>query len=364
MAVTNATDLLNTTASPTESQESSLSVISLNIKRICPPILVVVGIIGNLLTLLILGKKKNRRSQSISFLLSLAVSDTLLILTGNLSEWIRIMWKIDIRSSNAVMCKVHVFLTYFSIHFSSWILVLFTVERTISVLAPHKVRMWCDRRKERKSIFVLAVILAGLNGHFLVGIVHKYNSYTMRYCAGSSESYINFLNDVYTKIDLCVAFVIPALIIIIGNTIIVVKLARRTKSHQQMVASAQAKHPLTAVLILLNVVFILSMGPSAMFLLFYANLIDKNLNIETATLIYNIVNVLAGLNASMNFILYILSGSKFRKEVKALLCCRDFKPRGAFLNTVRHSQSTSSGPFSSAVRNFESSFSGSAIANN
>ena len=100
MAVTNATDLLNTTASPTESQESYLSVISLNIKRICPPILVVVGIIGNLLTLLILGKKKNRRSQSISFLLSLAVSDTLRIVTGNFSEWIRI-------SHHGYLCCLH-----------------------------------------------------------------------------------------------------------------------------------------------------------------------------------------------------------------------------------------------------------------
>ena len=323
MNATATTDWYKTTSQlPENIQESYLSLVSKDIKMVCPPMLVIIGVIGNILTLLILGKKKNRRSQSIVFLLALAVSDILVLTTGNLSEWIRIMWKVDIRSSNGLVCKLHIFLTYFSIHFSSWILVLFTAERTISVLAPHKVRLWCNRSKERKSVFVLAIILACLNGHFLVGMVHKYNPYTLRYCAGISASYINFLNDVYTIVDVCVSFIVPAAFIITGNTIILIKLARRTGSQQKMTASASSKHPLTMILVLLNVMFILSMGPSAIYLVFLPSLIEKQTNLDLIFLIYDIVNLFAGLNAAINFILYILSGSRFRNEVKAIFCCR------------------------------------------
>ena len=69
----------------------------------------------------------------------------------------------------AQFCKVHVFLTYFSIHFSSGILVLVTFERTLCVTSPHKVKLIFKRRNSLIWVAVLEIALFLINGHTFYG---------------------------------------------------------------------------------------------------------------------------------------------------------------------------------------------------
>ena len=319
-----------TTPTLSASTTTRLQEISFEAKRIVLPSLCLIGLLGNLLSVLILGKEKNRNTPIIVFFICLAVSDSLILLSGNLSEWILLMMEFDIRSVNGFLCKTHVFLAYFSLQFSSWMLVLITIERVISITVPHKVRLWCDRRIELLSLVVLTIVLVLLNGHFLLGMVHKYNMYTMRNCAGISEPYIAFLNEVWPKIDLVITFAAPLVVIIVGNTIIIIKMTIRARRSTQMGVLDQKKNSLTYVLLLLNTVFIISMGPSAVYLILYPHLVEIGYDLDTAYFVYDMVNLLAGLNATFNFVLYFLSGSKFREEVKALFCCKHLNKQGAF----------------------------------
>ena len=242
-----------------------------------------------------------------------------------------VIWTFDVRSVNGFLCKFHVFLTYFSMQFSSWILVLITAERCFSVLVPHKVRLWCWRRNGLMCLLCFVFVLVLLNGHFLVGMVHEYNPTTSRYCAGISQGYIHFLNTFWPKIDMFVTFATPFIIIITGNMIIIVKLAASARRRKHMIASDRNKtSSLTTVLLLLNTVFIISMGPSAVYMIMFPYLVAGDADLETVYFVFDIVNLIAGLNASLNFILYVASGSKFRGELKALLCCKTTERPGAF----------------------------------
>ena len=133
--------------------------VSLYVIKIVSPILFSLGIVGNLLTILILLKKKNRGTSTAVLLTVLAFSDLVIILTGLFSQWMEVMWNWDIRTVNNVFCKVHVFLTYFSVHFSSWLLCLITFERILCVFIPHKVKLVFGRKTSLMSMGILATML-------------------------------------------------------------------------------------------------------------------------------------------------------------------------------------------------------------
>ena len=315
--------------------------ISKNFRKFCYLAFFLVGTIGNLLTVVILSLKKNRGTSTAIFLLFLAASDTIILFTSYLSEWTTIMWNFNFREVNGALCKIHVFLTYFSLQFSSWILVLVTCERCISVTRPAKVKLICNRKKGALGLGVIAAFIALLNGHWLVGLTHKYNAYTMTYCAASTPSYVKFLNETWPIIDFCMTFAIPCIIIMVGNTLIILKITQASRARSHMVASDKKKNTssLTITLIILNIIFIISMAPASIFLLTYYLTIESqdNEQITRGTFIFEMVNSLAGLNATVNFILYFLSGSKFRGDIKALFCCKRGHLQGVFDQSARKS---------------------------
>ena len=109
------------------------------------PLIIVPGVIGNILTVLVLLRRFGRWSFTAVFLFVLAISDTVQLL-NLLSGWI---WdelaKQDVRQLSDLGCKLLTFFRYGPIHYSSWILVAVTVERFICVFWPHHVKQRCTR---------------------------------------------------------------------------------------------------------------------------------------------------------------------------------------------------------------------------
>ena len=147
---------------------------------------------------------------------------------------------------------------------------------------------------------------------------------------------MEFALNIWTKVDFALTFAIPCLFIVIGNAIIIYKTRFRSQIRKYIVASDQRNSSLTAMLILLSIVFIICTGPGAVYipLVFpkiYQDTWDRS-QIPVAMFLYGLLNCLSGLNASLNFILYFLSGSKFRKEVKRFFTCRENSRTKVFCN--------------------------------
>ena len=328
----------NVSLTATKGYPSELQTVSAVMIRTVPPILFIIGLSGNIMTIFILSKKKNRVTSTAVFLTFPAVSDIIILLTGILTHWIFIVCEFDIRTTNEIVCKIHVVLTYFSIHFSSWILVLITLERTICVVIPHKVQLMFSKRKGLIYIAVLALILFIINSHFLIGatitkiIWHGTNS-TM--CMGDgSPAYRQFVDKVWSWVDLCLSFLIPGALILTGNILILVQLSRTAQRRQDLGVTQQSKQSLTMLLHLLTVVFLVSMAPYAVFMIISAYLLENSADIyeelERIDYIFQILLLLVALNPTLNFILYVLSGSKFRKEVKTLIFCQEGRGGNVF----------------------------------
>lgn len=300
------------------------------IKKICLPVLCITGFIGNSITLIVLCKKRNRGSPMSIILLFLSLSDIFVLFTGYLTEWINILWSVRIRAINNVICKIHVLFTYFSLMFSSWLLVLITSVRAYSVVSPHKAKFVCNRRKTLAVIAITAILLLILNGHFLYGMTIVTDEKEQKKCYYIyDDGYIYFANRPWVWIDVFVTFAIPFLLIAAGNALIIFKMKRHEKKQQLMVAGQnsdcgpeQNANAITRLLILLSLVFIICCGPwSVIYTMAQYHARDERHDIKLLFVV-ELAFLFSGLNATMNFFLYILSGSKFREDVKSLFCFR------------------------------------------
>lgn len=303
--------------------------LSIVIEKIFIPVLCITGTIGNILTILVLGKKKNRSSPVSVVLLFLSISDSFVLFTGYFTQWMNLLWSVRIRAINNVACKVHVFLTYFSLQLSSWLLVLITSERAFSVMSPHKAKLVCDRRKTLIVIAITAVLLLLLNGHFFYGMTIIVDE-NINHCYYADESYLNFITTTWIWVDFFVTFAVPIVFIGAGNALIIFEMKRNERKRQHLVVQRTNSDPgsetninsITRLLIFLSVIFAICSGPSSIINVMLSYLLKAGDEYQDLILLFvrQMAFLFSGLNATLNFFLYILSGTKFREEVKALLC--------------------------------------------
>ena len=204
-----------------------------------------------------------------------------------------------------------------------------TCERTFCVISPHKDRLIFKRRNSFIWVAVLAIALFLINGHILFGTnildIGEDGEMLLVCELDGSPVYLDFIDDVWIWIDLCLSFLIPCVLIFTGNILILVQLARRARQHKNLGVAQQKRPSLTLLLHLLSIVFLVSMAPYNI-LIIILNYLDENAadpsEVYDRFFYYqDILTIVVALNPTLNFILYFLSGSKYRKEVKALVCC-------------------------------------------
>ena len=210
-----------------------------------------------------------------------------------------------------------------------------TVERTVSVWKPQHVSYICTRNRAKHITFAIAIGFLMINSHmlFFFKVVNFdiMNSERLQSCRFSGHKYANFFDIIWAWIDLTFSSLIPFVVLCIGNSIIIWKYYASLKSVQNNLrtnkAYAKTKKKslsyLTATLIVLSGVFVLTTSPVCVYNIIEYFLHDSHemvrKNQGTMQLTWAVVNILMYTNNSLNFYLYFLSGSKFRKEFSDLI---------------------------------------------
>lgn len=363
--------------------------------KVIPPLMIIFGTVGNMLSIRVLTRRNIRGSNSFIFLTVLAVSDTLVLYTGLIRQWILYTFELDIRKVHPFLCKMNIFLVYFTLQFSAWLLVLVTFDRVFATWFPHsfigKVSHWIPII----TTSVLAVILIALNAHFLHGfedLKYKIGNVTLvQSCVRKDKEYYNFNIEIWPWIDLAVFNLLPFLLLLTGSTLIFIKVFQNRKALMTKIAPVSGKvgdysatqtqvqerntqvfnldtysvqdnstnqvskpNPsrnievnteqmastsgsgenksrkrntrtrkndkllsLSKTLITLNMAFLLLNTPSSVYLAgqstWYADIDEKDFAV--LNLAWALVNIFTYSNNTINFLLYCLSGSKFRQEL-------------------------------------------------
>ena len=109
---------------------------------------------------------------------------------------------------------------------SSWTLILLTTERLISVWLPLKCKELCSRRRIILAWTIIALLLYGVNTHFLFTADVIQRSHNITTC-----DYVwDFIYRPLYLFDALVGDLVPFVVVLVGNCLIVAKLVA---SHRQ-----------------------------------------------------------------------------------------------------------------------------------
>lgn len=300
--------------------------------KICPPVLLLLGTFGNSLSILVLRRPAIRKSGCSICFTALAYIDLIVLYTGLLRQWILHTFNFDVRTTSSESCKIHTWILYSSLDLSAWILIAVTIERVLIVWFPNKVKSACPQKTAIKTSFAIALFLLLVNSHILYGFVldetQNSKSTFKKQCSSVSESYGKFWRSTWPFIDLLVFCIIPFSVLLVGNFLIFVKvlLSRRRINRHKTTNSGKQKQKqrdsnfssMTIIIVTVNSVFLLCNFPIGIFMVAYPSWRFETCGRKHAKLelFWCVVNICMYMNNSVNFLLYILSGRKFRNELK------------------------------------------------
>ncbi|XP_052792242.1 FMRFamide receptor-like [Mya arenaria] len=323
---------MNATNESFNPENEAAYIVTEKIKTFYPPVLMIFGIFGNVLSILVL--RKRTCSSTSLLLISLAVTDTFVLLNSVLKKWIFFMLNLEPRNSSAIFCKVDIFLSYVLIQLSPWILVLVTLERTYCVIWPQNVRDVFTKRRIAVALSALIMCLSAINSHLLFIYDLIFEERIRRViCYPRNET---FVFKIWTWIDLALAFGIPFCALLTGNLTILIRILSSNKFRKSSVtcrtkretskSALQSKKPVsqwTVMTLILNTTFFVLICPSVTFgigqVYWFPEEEASVASYAKMLLVSEIVFMLMYTNSAINFVLYMMFGSKFRADLKALL---------------------------------------------
>ena len=298
------------------------------------------GTVGNILSLVVLMRKKLRQSSTTVFFVCLAISDLTVTWHGpfrNMLIWVK---QFEILTLSPFHCKMQEAIAHTAGGTSIWMLVLLTMERVISVVFPMVARMSIKRKHTTIAAVSAFVINALVNCHFILwkelqwkSVEQKLNNTgnetassdtasLVKVCAPTNDVYAHFLTKWWSGIVLIAYNIVPFTLILSGNATIALTLWRRrrnmpTSSSQR----SEQMQSVTKLVFWLSGFFLLCVSPYCVFhVMFQAQ--DESLSgegIAWLQLFLAMALMLLLSNYTFNFCFYFLTGSTFRLELYALM---------------------------------------------
>ncbi|XP_074650134.1 FMRFamide receptor-like [Tubulanus polymorphus] len=267
------------------------------------------GLIGNILTIIVL-TNKTMRSSTNSYLTSLAIWDSIVILTSLFLIYL-------VNFVPILICTVQVaYPTALTAQTATiWITVSFTVERFIAVCHPLRAASMCTIRRARIVIFgvSLSSVLYNLPRWFEYKLTPKWQPERTNF--GNNPIFTN----TYYMIYLPIMCIIPLCVLSVVNIFLI--RAVRESSHQRadMNVRQSRENNVTIMLVSVVVVFIICQVPALVYNVAYA--IDRNITLSYSfQVLSNFRNFLVVVNSTINFLLYCAFGQKFRRTFVRMVC--------------------------------------------
>ena len=286
----------------------------------------------------------------------MAVSDVMVLLTGMVPEMLEETRTVLFKELHPFTCKLEKFAFYSSADTSVWILVLFTVDRFVAVCYPLKKSNFCLPSRAKICSFVALLFALVKNVHVFWTRGSEYrvvvdggggtgnetsdtSSDVLRElvsnCGRPTPEYARFEKFIRPWIAFTLVSVLPFTVILLGNVAIIRALltVRRVRAEHSLTAvvasttaavaaSAAADKSLlqmTAMCMSASFCFLACITPSIVLLIgkpYWASAP------ASANPVYDVAkavnNQLVYVNHSVNFLLYCVTGKRFRAGIAAL----------------------------------------------
>lgn len=150
------------------------------------PALVLVGSIGNILSVIVFFRTKLRKLSSSYYLAALGISDTCFLM-GAFVSWLNYL-SIDIYNRN-YYCQFFTYISGLCSFLSVWFVVAFTVERFIAVLYPLKRQTMCTVKRACTVVVGLLILGSVISIPYLIFAESHFSAYLNDYVCDVREEY-------------------------------------------------------------------------------------------------------------------------------------------------------------------------------
>ena len=286
------------------------------------PVLIPIGLAGNILSFLVMIKPSNRKMSTCIYMGAISVNDNIMMC---MCFHDYLVYVAQIHRWHSIECKINAFAALFALQNGTFQVLAMTLDKYIAIRWPHKAATYSTPRRAKMitvSLYICAFIY-NIPPFFLSGLI-----------SGQCFAYniSNVISRVYSWFSFVLNAVIPFTMLIHMNFVIVktVKTSRkffttddtntRMDSRQRIMKSAE--NQLTIMLLLVTTLFFILLCPAYfrfIYLLFAKR--DSPLEYVNSMILFEVSYKLYASNSGINFFLYCISGKKFRNDLKKILCC-------------------------------------------
>jgi hypothetical protein len=296
------------------------------------PIVIILGVVGNALSLLVLCRQNYSNASTTWYMKTTAIFDFM-----NCSAVLGVKWTTThyphiLIAMGDGFCKGFFFGANWMVTTSAWILVFMTIDRAISVCQPLKAGQICTVSRARKTVVVMTIVFALLaspsftrNMKIPRGVINRAQ------CPFSPA----WLFDVFHYSVVVVRLWAAPMIVLFCNIAIVTALFRRHQKRERLFQAIESRNrkesQLNTMLMLVSWVFILCYFPNAIDILVWnvgypAPWTQREAAVRKIT--YEVVATMMYLNNAVNFYLYVLGVKRFRDDfINTFWCSKEFIPR-------------------------------------
>ncbi len=244
----------------------------------------------------------------------IAITDTLFLLQ-RFESWFANSFSDDFRT--IIGCKLKIFAIHWVSTFGAYEIVLMTLDKVIAITIPHKAKSICTPKRAKLLSFLMFMILFVLNvPQFMFTSLIAGTKQCARYVV--TAWYVT----AYSYLYILLFPIVPVVLLFVMNTVIIRTVWKRRQLHSNTSErSNSSESQLTAMLVLVSLVFVVFLLPFETRAIYYY-LAGKPATPEQYAVYFFLFHVTAALyllNHCINFFLYLISGSKFRNDIRTLL---------------------------------------------
>lgn len=308
---------------------------------------VIIGLVGNALSVMVFSSKEMRTVSSNFYLLTLAISDSLYLVSIFMTKILtnlRCLYfpesVMDIFNRSDFLCKLlQYFLDLFS-DYSTCLILAFTVERYIAVYMPLKFKELCTVKRARIACSLIFIVTAVLIAPYHFLFIDRV--YGLDVCAVTPEDEAMFT--ILYVVEILFFRIGPVFLIAGLNVFIIVRVSKLTRERKRMKEQGKSSQTaavsalnkkrarkedksmqLTIMLILVSTSYILVYLPVLCHYVIWRlarSLITVPHDALQIAQVYTSILYIFGF--SINFFLYTMSGRVFREQLDFILCDRRY----------------------------------------
>ncbi len=208
------------------------------------------------------------------------------------------------------------------------------------MLRPHKAAAFNTMKRAKVSLISILILSVAMNiPHLFIGTNNGWQ------CVPYGKVIGKWYGELYYWTSFCVNFILPFLLLIFMNSYIIHAILKRYslskhKETDERLQSTSAEMQAIVTLLAVSFAFLLLTTPSYVLFLcvMLVDFTSTPFKVAQFHMFYNCAHKLYYTNHGVNFLFYVLSGSKFRSDLRRILTCGRIHDTSAERGTTSSTQ--------------------------